>query len=94
MHADDVDFSERVGGKRRSYVVYTSGVQDEGLEEKVERLRREVETVMAELEKKKLESDGNTTQNEERVQDLVGLLDVLKPAMQMSSDTKTDSTLR
>lgn len=93
MHADDVDFSERVGGKRRSYVVYTGGVEDESLEEKVERLRREVEGVMAELEKKKPESDGNATQNAKRVQDLVGLLDVLKPAMQINPDTKANTLL-
>ncbi|KTW30741.1 hypothetical protein T552_00453 [Pneumocystis carinii B80] len=63
VEAEDVDFSERIRGKnRKSYVTrnfHDYGVIEETIDEKLARLRRELEEVREELNQKKFQENKN-----------------------------------
>jgi nuclear migration protein JNM1 len=75
VDAHDVDFSDRLNGKRRSYKTSTrrhdeeigdwSDDEGEGLDRKIARLKREIEEARAELFKQEADSNKAASQGEE-----------------------------
>ncbi|KAI9812416.1 MAG: hypothetical protein M1827_004647 [Pycnora praestabilis] len=111
IDANDVDFSDRINGKRKSYRTTSrrrrkgddgaeelgdfSDEEDESLERKLARLRREVEEVKAEFGKREaekerttdLEGESNAATNVDEITTLSGVLDSLLVSKDGSQDS-------